>query len=195
MRLFVALSLPDAIREDLSVLANGLPGARWVSPENMHLTLRFLGEVDGRDARDIDDALAAIRMPAFDLRIAGVGTFGEGRKLRALWAGVEANPVLTRLHDKVEQAVIRTGLPPEPRKFKPHVTLARFKANGATPPGAKLHKYLADHALFKCAPFPVECFTLYSSFLSSSGAIYTPEAEYPLDISERVAGVGASLES
>lgn len=74
MRLFVALSLPEPVREALSALANGLPGARWVPPENMHLTLRFIGEVDGRDARDVDDALAAIRMPGFDLKIAGVGT-------------------------------------------------------------------------------------------------------------------------
>lgn len=181
MRLFVALSLPESVREDLSALANGLPGARWVPPENMHLTLRFLGEIDGRDARDVDDALAAIRVPGFDLRIAGVGTFGEGRKLRALWAGVESNPTLTRLRDKVEQAVIRVGLPPESRKFKPHVSLARFKTNGTTPPQEKLYKYLADHALFKCPAFPVESFTLYSSFLSSNGAIYTPEAEYPLE--------------
>lgn len=94
---------------------------------------------------------------------------------------MESNPTLTRLRDKVEQAVIRVGLPPESRKFKPHVSLARFKANGTTPPQEKLHKYLADHALFKCAPFPVDSFTLYSSFLSSNGAIYTPEAEYPLE--------------
>jgi 2'-5' RNA ligase len=178
MRLFVALPLPEPVRDGLRALGNGLPGARWVPPENLHLTLRFIGEVDGRDARDIDDALAAIRMPAFALQLAGVGVFGEGRKLRSVWVDIEANPEVTRLRDKVEQAVIRAGRAPEARKFKPHVSIARFK-NG-TPPPDKLQKYLAEHALYKSEPFPIDSFTLFSSFLSSSGAIYTPEVEYAL---------------
>ena len=181
MRLFVALDLPDEIRDNLAGLANGLPGARWLPPENLHLTLRFIGEVDGHDAHDIDEGLAAIRMPQFELKLSGVGIFGEGRKLRALWAGVEANPELTRLHDKIEQAVIRAGQPPESRRFKPHVSLARFKNNGTGPAPDKMQAYLSEHALFKCEPFVVEGFTLFSSFLSSSGAIYRPEADYPLE--------------
>ena len=178
MRLFVALPLPELVRDGLRMLGNGLPGARWVPPENLHLTLRFIGEVDGRDARDIDDALAAIRMPAFALKLAGVGVFGEGRKLRSVWVGIEPNPEVTRLRDKIEQAVIRAGQTPEARKFKPHVSIARFKNGG--PPPDKLQKYLAEHALYKSEPFPIDSFTLFSSFLSSSGAIYTPEVEYEL---------------
>lgn len=177
MRLFVAIPLPETQRLQLGALANGLPGAKWVRPENFHLTLRFLGELDGQQGSDIDMALEAIRSPAFDLTLEGVSHFGEGRKLRSLWAGVSANGDLVRLHDKIEQAVIRAGLPPEGRKFKPHVTLARFKSN----PGGKLHDYIADHSLFRAPPFRVEAFTLYSSFLSAGGAIYRPEAEYPLE--------------
>ncbi len=181
MRLFVAITLPEEIREALAALEDGLPGVRWIPEDNLHLTLRFIGEVDHGVAHDIDDALVALRMPAFELKLAGVGKFGQGRKLRALWAGVEANPELVRLRDKVERAMVGVGLAPEPRKFAPHISLARFKNNGAGMPPDKLERYLADHALFKAGPFPVEAFTLYSSFLSSSGAIYTPEADYPLE--------------
>jgi len=177
MRLFVALTLPEPLLDQLSDLERGLPGARWLPAESLHLTLRFIGEVDGAQARDIDEALAAIRMPAFELTLAGVGRFGDGRKARALWAGVAANAELGRLRDKVGQALIRAGLAPERRRFKPHVTLARFNGN----PGAKLQAYLADHALFRSDTVTVESFTLYSSFLSASGAIYRAEAEYELE--------------
>jgi 2'-5' RNA ligase len=186
MRLFVAITLPDEQRARLASLGNGVAGARWVAPENLHLTLRFLGELDGAEASDVDEALASLRMPSFELQLCGVSHFGEGRKIRQLWAGVTPNPLLQRLHDKVEQAVIRSGLPPEPRKFKPHVTLARFKSN----PGKGLQDYMAEHALFRTEPFQVESFTLYSSFLSASGAIYRAEADYPLESVplERAAG-------
>lgn len=177
MRLFVAIALPDEQRARLAKLASGLPRARWVAEENLHLTLRFLGELDGNEAGDVDAALAGIRMPRFELQLEGVSHFGEGRKLRSLWAGIQANSALVRLRDKVEQAVVRAGLAPEKRKFKPHVTLARFKSN----PGVKLYDFLAEYALFRAEPFKVESFTLYSSFLSANGAIYRPEAEYRLE--------------
>jgi len=176
MRLFVALSLPDALRARLQGLAAGLPGARWVAPENLHLTLRFIGEVDRQEAEDSDAALAAIRCDSFSLTLAGLGEFGDGRRLRSLWIGAERNEALERLQAKVEQALRRAGLPPEKRKFKPHVTLARFKSH----PGGRLEDYFAAHALFRAAPFEVTGFTLYSSYLSHEGAIYTPEEVYPL---------------
>ncbi len=176
MRLFIAIGLPEDLRARLAALGNGLPGARWVGEENLHLSLRFLGELDGGEAADVDASLTAVRLPAFELGLEGISHFGEGRNLRALWAGVRPSPALMRLQAKIEQAVIRAGQPPEKRKFKPHVTLARFKSN----PGSKLRSYLAEHALFRSEPFRVECFTLYSSFLSASGAIYRAEADYPL---------------
>jgi 2'-5' RNA ligase len=177
MRLFVAVSLPEEVCATLAVLANGLPGARWVDSGNLHLTLRFLGDLDAGDAADVDAALSRIRAPAFDMSIAGLGHFGEGRKLRALWVGVAANPALVRLHERIEQALVRAGLPPEGRKFKPHITLARFKSN----PGARLLSYLAEHNLVRAGPFPVDDFKLYSSFLSAQGAIHLVEASYPLE--------------
>lgn len=176
MRLFVAIPLPDDLRSRLAGLSAGLPGARWVAPENLHLTLRFIGEVGGHEADDIDAALSGIRCQSFALSLAGVGQFGDRRNLRSLWVGVEANEVLSRLQAKIEQALQRAGQPPEKRKFKPHVTLARFKSH----PGARLESYLADHGLFRAAPFDVTSFTLYSSYLAQEGAIYSPEAVYPL---------------
>lgn len=184
MRLFIALSLPDEVREHLSLLSNGLPNARWIAPESLHLTLRFVGEVEGPQARDLDDTLSTIDLPEFELTLRGLGTFDEGRRLRSLWVGVEPNEALQRLQAKVESAVQRAGLPAERRKFKPHVTVARFKDN---PSEQKLQHYLAAHGLFRCGPFPVEEFVLFSSFLSHSGALYSPEAVYPL---ERVAAYG-----
>ncbi|MEQ8357570.1 MAG: RNA 2',3'-cyclic phosphodiesterase [Kiloniellaceae bacterium] len=177
MRLFVALSLPDDLRGCLGAMACGLPGARWVAPENLHLTLRFIGEVGGHEAEDVDAALSGLRCKRFSLTLAGVGEFGDGRRLRSVWAGVEPNETLERLQAKVEQAVQRAGLPPEQRRFKPHVTLARFKSH----PGDRLMDYFAERSLFRAPAFEVNAFTLFSSFLSHQGAIYSPEAVYPLE--------------
>jgi len=177
MRLFVALALPDHLRSQLSGLCNGLPGARWVAPENLHLTLRFIGEVEGHEAEDIDAALSGIRLPRFPVTLSGVGDFGDDKRLRSVWVGVEANEMLERLQGKVEQAVQRAGQPPEKRKFKPHVTLARFKSH----PGGRLESYFAERSLFRAPPFEVSDFTLFSSYLSHEGAIYSPEAVYPLE--------------
>ena len=176
MRLFIAITLPETVQDALADLGNGLPGARWVAPENLHLTLRFLGEIDRRDAEDIDAALAEIRAPGFPLSIVGVDRFGDNRRLRQLWAGVEPHPGLLHLQSKVESAVVRSGLAPERRKFKPHITLARFKSN----PGDKLGAFLSRHGLFRLPPFEVDRFGLYSSFLSSGGSIYSEEAVYEL---------------
>lgn len=180
MRLFVALSPPDEIRDRLSMMASGLPSARWVKPENYHITLRFIGEVDNLVARDVDDALSGVHMPEFEVSLAGIGQFGEGKKLRSVWTGVEGGEPLIRLQTKVENAVARAGLQPEGRKFKPHVTLARFKDS----PGPKFGEYLHSHGLFRSEPFMVREFVLYSSFLAREGAIYRPEAIYELDRAE-----------
>jgi RNA 2',3'-cyclic 3'-phosphodiesterase len=176
MRLFVALALPEALRARLASLAGGIPKARWVAPENLHLTLRFIGEVDGPQADDVDAALALISTPAFKLTLTGMGRFGTGDKVRSLWVGVESCAALFHLHGKVEQALQRSGLSAEGRKFKPHVTVARFNGN----PGAKLNEYLAHAALFRGGSFAINEFILYSSFLGRTGAVYRPEARYAL---------------
>jgi 2'-5' RNA ligase len=177
IRLFVGLELPEVTRERLALMCAGLPGARWVKPENLHLTLRFIGDVENGVAEDVDDALARVRAPAFDLELDGVGFFGKPAAARALWAGVAKSELLNHMQMKVETAVQRAGLPAEARKFSPHVTLARLK--GA--PLQRLRRYVGENADFRAGPIAIERFVLFSSFLSSSGAIYTPEAYYDLE--------------
>lgn len=177
MRLFIALSLPEEVREVLASIGAGVPGARWVQEDNLHLTLRFLGEVDNHLAADVDDMLHAIDARGFELTIAGVGVFTEGRRINALWAGVQPNEALARLQAKVDQAVVRAGVAPERRKFRPHVTLARGRIEN----GPKLEQFLVQHALIRIGPVPVEEFTLFSSHLQAGGALYAPEVVYPLE--------------
>lgn len=176
IRLFVGLDLPQDLRDALERLGGGIPGARWLPAENFHVTLRFIGEVDEDDAADLHEALAAVRAPAFDLEVAGFGAFQNGHRTHSLWAGVERTPPLMHLHEKVDRALVRAGLPPERRKYMPHITIAKLK-------GAPVHKvqdFIAHNNLFRHGPVPVEHFTLFSSTLGRSGATYTAEAEYPL---------------
>lgn len=175
MRLFVAVALPEATKRLLLDMQAGVPGARWQSGEQLHITLRFIGEVDGAQMADIDDALAAIEAPGFDLELKGVGEFG-GRKPHSLWAGAAGTDPLHHLNRKIESAMQRIGLAPEPRKFTPHVTLARLKG---TPPGAVMD-FLADHALFAAPPFTVDSFALFSSKTTPDGSIYRVERAYAL---------------
>lgn len=176
VRLFVAIDLPEDVRDRLAGLCNGLPGARWVPPENMHVTLRFIGEVPDGDLPDIGDALDRVRAPAFPISLAGVGYFGSRRRVHALWAGVEKSPTLVDLQRKTESALQRAGLPPEERKFMPHVTLARLKDVKTE----RLGPWIEARNLFRAPPTIVTRFVLFSSFLSADGAIYQPEAEFPL---------------
>jgi 2'-5' RNA ligase len=176
MRLFVALTLPDETRNHLRLLCGGLPKARWVPAENFHITLRFLGELDGRDMDYVDAALAGIRVPRFHLRLKGVDAFSSGAKVKAIYAGVEKSAALQHLREKVESAVVRAGLEPERQKYTPHITLTRPK----DPSLAKLKSYLAEHSLFRTPEFEVTHFTLFSSFLGGEGPIYAAERSYAL---------------
>jgi 2'-5' RNA ligase len=176
IRLFVALALPAAIKAQLAMLSGGIPGARWVPPENYHLTLRFIGEVEGWKAQEVDEALAAIRAPSFELSLRGVGTFERGGRISALWVGVEKTEGLSFLQSKVETALQRIGLEPERKRFAPHVTLAR---TDRAPP-EKLISFVQAHNLFRLPPVAVEHFTLYSSRLGKDAAVYVPEVEYEL---------------
>jgi len=172
LRLFVGIDLPPPLKLRLSLLAAGVPGAKWVDPGNYHVTLRFIGEVDEGQAADIDAALAQIRAPRFDLILATVGHFG----LRMLWVGIERNPALQHLREKIESALNRMGFEPEERRYTPHVTLARLKGTHER----KLQAYLSEHALFRAAPFSVERFSLVASYPTKSGAIYEDQADYEL---------------
>ncbi len=176
-RLFAGLQLPDSIVERLMGLCGGVPGARWQRPDQIHLTLRFIGDVDGATYDDVRLALArAGNAPAFDLQLDGVGNFGEGRRARAIWAGLLDSAPLVALQARIESVLVRTGLEPEQRKFKPHVTLARLKS----PDMERVRRFLGENAMFRSAPFHVDAFHLYSSQLSHGGAIYRIEETYEL---------------
>ena len=177
IRLFVALGIPDIVRAGLSVICGGLPGARWVAPENFHLTLRFIGEVDDGDIQEIDEAFSRVSASPIAVSLAGVGYFGRGRATRALWVKVVPSPELESLGSKVELALVRAGCPPESRKFVPHITLARFRRAQSQ----LVEQFVADHALFKLGPFPARTFLLNSSTHRLAGTIYTVEAEYSLN--------------
>jgi RNA 2',3'-cyclic 3'-phosphodiesterase len=177
MRLFVALDLPWHLRQRVAALVGGgIPGARWVPPENYHMTLRFIGEAPAHRAEEIDLALAGLRARGFSLTLAGLGTFAKGGRSTALWVGVERNPQLDHLQSKIETALQRIGLEPERRRFQPHVTLARLDnvAEG------KLASFVQAHNLFRADPVPVEHFTLFSSQLGKEASVYTAEVEYAL---------------
>ena len=176
LRLFVGIGFPPELKLRLSLLRSGVPGAKWVDPGNFHLTLRFIGETGEDIAADIDDALSRLRVRRFTLQIAGTGVFGGGDRPRSLWVGVERTSELVALRDKVEQALFRAGLPPESRKFSPHVTLARLR----NPPLDELRDYLAAHAQFRAEPLPVEGFSLIASFQTKAGSVYEEQADYPL---------------
>jgi 2'-5' RNA ligase len=175
MRLFVALSIPDDVAASLMLPQGGVPGARWQSREQLHLTLRFVGEVDGRDARALDAALAGIDAPAFEMQLHSVGQFGN-RQPDSLWAATRANDLLTHLQRKVDSAIRRVGVPADAHKFTPHVTLARLRH----PDTQKVIEWLTQHALYTSSEFTVGAFQLYSSKLTSDGSIYRIEQSYDL---------------
>lgn len=177
-RLFVALSVPEAQSDALCRLQNGLEGARWRPAEAFHLTLAFIGEADRHGFGDAVEALSEVDAPSFDLRLSGLGAFGE-RKPRAVWAGVEACPALFHLQAKVETALRRKSFDLERRKFAPHVTLAYLKGARAD---AVAH-YCTVNGLFSAPAFPVEAFHLYSSRLGGEASHYEIEASYSLSSS------------
>jgi 2'-5' RNA ligase len=176
IRLFVGLDFPMAAQERLASLCSGLPGARWVPPENFHLTLRFVGEVHEPEAEVLDQELCRVDAASFGLSLAGIGLFASGKRPRSLWIGSEANPALNLLQGRIEAACGRAGIPADPRKFKPHVTLARLKE---TPP-ARLAAFLGERGLFRLGPLAVDDFVLFQSRLSAQGASYEALARYPL---------------
>lgn len=176
IRLFVGLKIPEEIRRRMAWLARGVDIARWVPEENIHITLRFIGEVPEDQAEDLSAALETVRAAPFSLILSGAGHFESGGRVRALWLGLERSEELNGLYGKVESALVRAGQPPERRKFKPHVTLARLK--DARP--SAVSGWLAANTMFKAVPFTVDRFVLFSSHLGSKGAVYTPEVVFPL---------------
>lgn len=174
-RLFTALEIPREIGDSLAMLRGGLPGARWIDPENYHLTLRFIGDIDDAMARDIALMLAAVARLPFQLHFEGLSSFG-GRRPRAVVAAVAPTPSLYELQAEHERLMQRVGLAPEGRKYTPHVTLARLRDSSSR----QVADYLSTRQPFRTMPFPVTRFVLYSSRSSIGGGPYVVEAAYPL---------------
>jgi len=174
MRLFTAIELPDELRERLARLAFGIPRARWVPEEQIHLTLRFIGEVDGVLYEDVVESLAEVENEPFSLRLQGVGCFPPRRDPRVLWVGVAEPDPVARLKRRIDRALAAAGIGPEGRKFSAHVTLARV---GRSPLG-RVMRFLIEHSDLSLPPFAVTGFTLFSSRLSAKGAQHQVEKDY-----------------
>lgn len=176
-RLFVAVDLPESVKNSIKAICSGLHDARWVDLQQLHLTLRFIGEVDDGMFDSIKKSLAEITENPFSLTLQGVGYFPPRRPPRVLWVGIDNNETLIRLAEKVERVLVqRNGLEPEQRKFSAHITIARFRESSPS----KVADYLARHSSFHAETFPVETFYLYSSTLTPKGAEHRREAAYPL---------------
>jgi 2'-5' RNA ligase len=176
IRLFSAIGLPPEARAALARRQAGLDGARWVAPENLHVTLRFFGELREDVAYDLDAELGGLAARPFEIELAGVGAFGEGVDIHVVWAGVAENPALAHLAAACESAARRVGLKAETRRYRPHVTLAYLKR----PDPADVAAWIQANNLLKSPPIAVESFALYSSRLGGEGAHYRVEREYRL---------------
>ena len=176
IRLFAALEVPREIGEGLARRQQGLPGARWSPLDNLHITLRFFGDVREDVAADLDGELAAIAGGPLDLVLEGAGAFGEAEDIHAVWAGVRENPTLRQLASRCEAAARRAGLKREARAYRPHVTLAYLRHADSMSVAA----WIQHNNLLQSPPFRVERFGLYSSSLGREGSVYRLEAQYGL---------------
>jgi 2'-5' RNA ligase len=174
-RLFTGLELPDAVVGQLALMRGGVIGARWLEPADYHITLRFIGDIDARAARDIDDTLSDIRRPRAPVRFEGLSWFG-GDKPRAIVVKVKAELALMDLQAEQERRLRRIGIEPETRKYTPHVTLARLRGASQT----AVAGYLALRGALVADSFAAERFVLYSAREGSGGGPYVVEAAYPL---------------
>ena len=186
-RLFTALEVPRDAALSLSLLRGGIPGARWIDVENYHLTLRFIGDVDGHLADEIAQGLDRVYRPSFDLQLSGVDAFGS-RKPHAIYAAARPSPELTALQAEIDRICTRAGAPSDQRKFVPHVTLARLR----NADDGEVARYLSGRGNFAALPFRVSRFVLISSRDSVGGGPYVVEEAWPLhrpesDAKDRIA--------
>lgn len=180
-RLFSALEIPRDAALSLSLLRGGLPGARWIDVENYHLTLRFFGDIENHVADEIVNALDRVRRPGFNLTLSGVAAFGS-KKPHSIYAGVAQSADLHALQAEIERICQRLGLPADPRKFTPHVTIARLR-NSSTPDVAR---YLSARGNFSTMPFKVGRFVLMSSRDSIGGGPYVVEEAWSLSARDSI---------
>lgn len=179
IRLFTAIEIPGDIANRLEALQQGIEHARWIERENLHITLRFIGDIPENVAADVDEALEQVPFEPFELELEGVGEFG-GAKPHAIWAGVKLTEPLKRLQARHESAMRRVGLEPEKRKYTPHVTLARLRAIEAP----EVYRFIAANNLFATPKFEVTRTVLFSARTSTGGGPYVPERFYPPDAAD-----------
>lgn len=182
IRLFTALEIPASQAERIAMLQSGLRGVRWISRDYLHITLRYIGEVDESMAWDIDRALTDIHGDPIDISLEGIGQFGNKRP-HSVWLGVNETPELLQLQSRQENAMQKIGLPAEGRKYTPHVTLGRLK-RGATEP-SEVMRYIEANNLFFTPTFKAARFVLMSSKLSQGGGPYITERDYSLTSQDR----------
>jgi len=176
-RLFIAIDFPEDVREALANRCFGVPAAKWVSKDQLHLTLRFIGDADDTLLSDIEETLHDVNASRFCLTLKGVGYFPPRKKPNVLWVGMEPCEPLMVLRDEIERLMEELGLEPEPRKYHPHLTLARLRPEAPLP---KITGFLAANNLFKAENIPISEFHLYSSVLMPAGAVHTIETSYQL---------------
>ena len=173
-RLFVALKPPPTMRDALLAVMGGVAHARWQTGDQLHLTLRFIGEVDRHQAEDIAAALGAVHHPAATLALEGIGQFDRKGRTDALWVGISPQEPVKLLHNKIDRALQRVGVAPETRAFLPHITIARFGRNAGD-----IGRFL-ESASVPPVTSAFNEFCLYESSLGSEGPIYSIIARYPL---------------
>lgn len=174
-RLFAGIEIPAVQRQQLALLSGPLPGAKWSPAEDMHITLRFAGDIDNRTADDFAELLAGIEVAPFEVRIAGLGVFG-GRDPRSVYAGIEGRGALEALQRATDRAARSAGLAPEARNYKPHVTLARLRGTSAE----AVARFLGSRGALALPFFQVDRFVLFSSKPKVGGGPYVVEEAYPL---------------
>ncbi len=175
IRLFFGLELPPDLRARIAAIAPRIDRARPVAPEDLHITLRFVGEVDPPAMREAASAAGRVRFDPLEVTLAGAGHFESRRRVHALWLGVSPNSALHALRDRLEAAMVRAGLPPERRRYHPHVTVARLSRSRPEEVGP----WLAANTMFRAVPFTATRFVLYSSAVGGEGPRYRIEAGYP----------------
>lgn len=176
-RMFIALTLPEAVREVLATLVHPAKDLNWTRPAQMHVTVRFVGDVEEAQQERMIERLATVRVEPFILPLEGLGTFPPDRPPRVIFLGVgSGHPRLFQLRQRIDDAILACGLPLDVKTFHPHVTLAR-----CTPPvHPATRRWLHDNRDFAAPPIRVEAFDLYSSELRPTGAVHTLRASFPL---------------
>lgn len=177
MRLFTAISLPDDTKEQLHRLMKPLDKVRWLDHTQLHITLKFLGETDPAQLKELIKQLNTVDKPPFGFAINGLGYFPEGDHPRVIWAGIEDESPIVELHRSIEKACRKAGFDREDRPFKPHITLG--KAKGAS--RDVVLPFVKEHNGLYISDVPAEEFILYESRLNSDGAVHEPCAQFPLE--------------